>query len=362
MQLPQNNYLKSAFAVVTNPNTGGIISLNGVEYSGGQFNNVSFETVTSPFAVGSTVKGATESVGYVTGKIPSSFNDKPFTGKVSFSSYAHNRIGVVTPETALEDSSNIFMAKIASNLAGIKMASIPGKYKVTYIPFPSSPRVKKAFTEMRNMYSEYGLGVKTGIDLPTEGIGFHGPIPPPATGKILYYAIGQYDTYTPLQVAQYMSTIANGGYRMQLHLLKSIREPTNKPGDNGKIVYQYKPHPLDHITVSQHDLNRIKKGLWLVTHGNDIPTAPDIGTGKYKQYDIAGKTGTADVYPNGHHTVNELFSGYAPANNPQIALTVIFPGLMEARYPSDSFLQYHTQAAGKIVQAYFQMKKNGEAN
>lgn len=370
MKVPKNNYLKSAFAVVTNPKTGGIISLNGVKYESGKgFVDDSYQTTIGSFAVGSTVKGATESVGYVTGTIPAYFNDMPIRDKtksINFSSYSHNGIGTVTPETALEDSSNIFMAKIASNLAGIKLKSTGQTYKPTFIPWHDSKKVINAFTKMRNMYSEYGLGVKTGIDLPQEGIGYKGPIPPPQTGEIWRFAIGQYDTYSPIQVAQYMSTIANGGYRMQMHMLKSIREPTNQPGDNGSVVYQYKPHVLDHITVSQHNLNRIKKGLWYVTHGDGtssgIPTAPDIGVGKYKQYDIAGKTGTADVFPNGHHTVNELFSGYAPANNPQIALTVIFPGLMEARYPSDSFLQYHTQAAGKIVQAYFQMKKSGKAN
>ena len=45
-------------------------------------------------------------------------------------------------------------------------------------------------------------------------------------GFLLDYAIGQYDTYTPLQLAQYMSTIANGGYRMKPQIVQEIREQT----------------------------------------------------------------------------------------------------------------------------------------
>ena len=61
--------------------------------------------------------------------------------------------------------------------------------------------------------------MSTGIDLPNESIGQVGRtdnIP----GFLLDYAIGQYDTYTPLQLAQYISTIANGGYRMKPQIVQ----------------------------------------------------------------------------------------------------------------------------------------------
>lgn len=356
-----NSNLNSIYAAVVNPNTGGILALGGWEYQNGKFVNASYKTVTGSFAVGSTVKGATELAGYQTGTIPSSFNDMPFKGRINFQSYPGNSIGTVTPEQALEVSSNVFMGKIACNLAGIQVKDAGNHYEATYIPPPGSPKVVHAFKTLRNIYSEFGLGVKTGVDLPSEGLGYQGPIPPPQTGLVLRYVIGQYDTYTPLQVAQYMSTIANGGYRMQLHLLKAVRAPSANPASPGKLLYQYQPHALDHITMSQHNLHRVQDGFWLVTHGSYIPTAGQLGLAPYAKYRIAGKTGTADVYINNGktHIVNELFSGYAPAKSnekPQIAFTVIMPGLKTKREPTG--IEYQNETAGKIVQAYFQMKNN----
>lgn len=359
---PRNKHLHSAYAVVVNPNTGGILALAGWDYKNGSFVNTAYKTVTGSFAVGSTVKGATELAGYQTGTIPSSFNDMPIMGRVrKFSSYPGNRIGTVTPEQALEVSSNVFMGKIACNLAGIKLKNAGNHYDATYVPPPGSPKVVNAFKTLRNIYSEFGLGVKTGVDLPNEGLGYLGPIPPPQTGLILRYVIGQYDTYTPLEIAQYMSTIANGGYRMQLHFLKAVRAPSSKPGTPGRLLYQYQPNILDHITMSQHNLQRVKNGFWLVTHGSYLPTASALGRAPYAKYRIAGKTGTADVYLNNGkvHTVNELFSGYAPAKSnekPQIAFTVIFPGLDGKRELKNPAVEYQNDTAGKIVQAYFQMK------
>ncbi|HET7579802.1 MAG TPA: penicillin-binding protein 2 [Bacillales bacterium] len=357
-----NPHLNSAYAVVVNPNTGGILSMNGVAYENGEFQNVSYQAVTGSFAVGSTVKGATELAGFMTGTIPSSFNDMPMYGGGihHFSSYTGNSIGTVTPETALEASSNVFMGKIAANMAGIQLRNVGSHYEGAYIPPADSPKVIHAFRTLRNVYAQVGLGVKTGIDLPSEGLGYEGSIPPPQTGQILRYAIGQYDTYTPLMVAQYMATIANGGYRMQLHLLKSVRAPSIKQGTVGKVLYQYEPHVLDHITMSQHYLDRIHRGFWLVTHGSYHETAGKLAEPPYAKYDIAGKTGTADVnLSHDRHTVNELFSGYAPAGSgeePQIAFTVIFPGLDNAHVGGDPYkIEYHTETAGKIVQAYFDM-------
>ncbi|EPR66047.1 Cell division protein [Cyclobacterium qasimii M12-11B] len=80
---------------------------------------------------------------------------------------------------------------------------------------------------MRNYYSQFGLGVKTGIDLPQESAGMQ-TTPKTVGGLILDLAIGQYDTYTPLQMAQYISVIANGGYRVQPRIVTSIHKPGKK--------------------------------------------------------------------------------------------------------------------------------------
>ncbi len=78
---------------------------------------------------------------------------------------------------------------------------------------------------MRNHFGQLGLGVRTGIDLPGEVAGYRGAVETAVGGHALDFSIGQFDTYTPLQLAQYVSTIANGGYRMQPQIVKEIREP-----------------------------------------------------------------------------------------------------------------------------------------
>ena len=67
---------------------------------------------------------------------------------------------------------------------------------------------------MRYYFRQFGLGVPTGIDLPNEILGKREK-KIINLGFLLDFSIGQYDTYTPLQFAQYISTIANGGYRMK---------------------------------------------------------------------------------------------------------------------------------------------------
>ena len=67
--------------------------------------------------------------------------------------------------------------------------------------------------------SEYGLGIKTGIDLPIESLGYSGSSHLP--GHLLDFSIGQYDTYTPIQLSQYINTLANGGTRLKPYLLKA---------------------------------------------------------------------------------------------------------------------------------------------
>src|SRR5699024_10312892 len=81
-----------------------------------------------------------------------------------------------------------------------------------------------SFNIMRNSFAQFGLGVKTGIDLPNEGTGYSGT--DLMAGKFLDLSIGQFDTYTTLQLAQFISTIANDGYRMEPHVVKEIRQPS----------------------------------------------------------------------------------------------------------------------------------------
>ena len=75
---------------------------------------------------------------------------------------------------------------------------------------------------MRNYYSMFGLGTKTLLDVPNEAVGFKGFLS--QGGQLLDYSIGQFDNYTPIQLAQYVSMIANGGKRIQPKLVNYATE------------------------------------------------------------------------------------------------------------------------------------------
>lgn len=115
---------------------------------------------------------------------------------------------------ALQVSSNIYMFNTALKIAG-----------VDYVRNSSLDIKQEYFDKMRYYFRQFGLGVPTGIDLPNETAGQIGR-KDNQPGFLLDFSIGQYDTYTPLQLAQYMSTIANGGYRMKPQIVQEIREQT----------------------------------------------------------------------------------------------------------------------------------------
>ena len=80
-------------------------------------------------------------------------------------------------------------------------------------------------------------------------------------GFLLDFSIGQYDTYTPLQLAQYISTIANGGYRMKPQIVQEIREQTIKEEEVGKVVQSIEPVVLNRIDMKEEHINQVKEGF-----------------------------------------------------------------------------------------------------
>ena len=148
-------------------------------------------------------------------------------------------MGYVTDITALQRSSNVYMFLTAIKIGG-----------GNYIPNSYLSIKSDTFSIMRNHYAQFGLGTRTGIDLPNEGIGSRGP--DSTAGLLLDLSIGQYDTYTPMQLAQYVSTIASGGKRLQPRLVKEIREPSNRKSwtclsavPTESLKYTWKQRSLD---------------------------------------------------------------------------------------------------------------------
>lgn len=130
-------------------------------------------------------------------------------------------------------------------------------------------------------------------------------------GDTLQAAIGQSDTLiTPLQLANYVATIANGGTRYQAHLLKSVKDY-----DTGNVIKTVDPIVVDTVKINPDDLKAVKQGMRKVAEEGTASIT-------FKEFNIpiAGKTGTAEV-PKG--SSNGLFVAYAPADNPQIAIAIV---------------------------------------
>lgn len=321
--------LDRAFLVMMDPNTGEVLSMVGkkIEKDPDTGKNVimdySYGTFTTAYEAGSTVKAATVLTGYNQGVISmgTTLGDQPIKlAGTEQKSSIFNRSGYISMNdlTALERSSNSYMFQVAMLINGT-----PYSYNMPL-------RLKDdTFSKMRNNYAQFGLGVKTGIDLPNEVSGVKGPSGPTYGGKTLDLAIGQYDTYTPLQLAQYISTIANGGYRIQPHVVKEVREPSKDGKELGPLTTEIGPTILNRIDNSTEEIDYVKKGLRRVYTGSQGSARGQFAN---TPYTAAGKTGTAEVVyfgplteHYGTETITLSHVGFAPYENPEIAYAVVIP-------------------------------------
>lgn len=313
-------YYGGSHVIVTDPNTGEILAIASkqiVEKNGEYRLYDSTPTIlTNPVTPGSIVKGASMSVGYKEGVINPGEKIRDECVKIlntpAKCSWSKS-IGYVDDISALSYSSNSYQYKVAMKVA-----------KANY--YYNGPLVidETAFDKYRETFKEYGLGIKTNIDLPVESYGFMGTSKNP--GHLLDFAIGQYDTYTPIQISSYISTLAANGNRYQLHLLKEVHEKTN--GDNiGKIIENVEPKLLNTVNLDPVYMSRIKEGFKSVMNtlgygymGNIPSKAGKTGTAQ-SFYDVDGD-GNIDV-----ETISKGFIGYAPVDNPKFTITVLSPNV-----------------------------------
>ncbi len=240
---PGTGLLDRAYVVLMDPNTGEIKSLAGKriernsETGKVEMRDDALGTFTTTYNVGSVVKGATILTGYQTGVIRpgTHFYDSPLHIAGTPPKKSWKSFGSINDVNALKVSSNVYMFHTAIKIGGGR-----------YIPNGSLPLKKEGFDIMRQHFAQFGLGVRTGIDLPNEQTGAKGASTTP--GLLLDLAIGQYDTYSTLQLAQYVSTVANGGNRMEPHMVKEIREP-QMDNELGPIVEEIQPKVLNRLDL-----------------------------------------------------------------------------------------------------------------
>lgn len=343
------NYYNRSFAVVSDPNTGEILAMSGKQVvdKDGEKRIVDYTpgVVTLPVTPGSVVKGASMMVGYKYGaiNIGSVLTDECIKIKDTPEKCSWRTMGNIDDIYALQYSSNVYQYKIAINVG-----------KGTYEYNKPLSLDSDAFKKYRDMYAEFGLGKKTGIDLPVESLGYMGTSKLP--GHLLDFSIGQYDTYTPIQLSQYINVIANGGTRLKPYLLKEVYTASDNGEKFGSLVYKENKTELGKLSVEDKYIARVREGFnAVVTRG--------LGYGYMGSYtDSSGKTGTSQSFidTDGDNkvdteTITSSFVGYAPSENPKMSIVVVSPDIS---VPNSSQSMVTRRISANIVNKFFELGVN----
>ncbi len=346
-------YYNRSFAVVSDPNTGEILAMGGKqirEREDGSRYIVDYTPgiVTLPVTPGSIVKGASMLVGYKYGaiNIGDTVQDDCIKIKDTPEKCSWKKLGLIDDVDALRMSSNYYQYLIA-----IKIGN--GTYN-----YNEALKIDTdAFKKYRDMYSSFGLGVKTGIDLPVESLGYTGKSTLP--GHLLDFAIGQYDTYTPIQLSQYINTLANGGTRLKPYLLKEVYSQSSNDEDIfGELIYKTDVKALGKVDVDSKYIDRVKYGF-------NRTVVDGLGNGYMGYYtNSGGKTGTSQSFidTDGDNvvdteTITTSFVGYSPADNPKMSIVVVSPDISNS-YGDVSYTSPVTKRiSAKIVNKYFEIYK-----
>lgn len=335
--------MNKLFVTLMNPNTGEIYSMNGImKTSDGELINYASGNYLEGYTPGSIVKGATVYMGLNEGVVSptESIYDEPMIiqGTPSISSYRN--LGSVNAVTALEKSSNIYMAHIAIRLAGSRYV----KGGPLYVEDAT-----KTFDLMHRYYSMFGLGVLTGLDVPNEMLGYSGYTK--TAGNLLYYSFGQYDNYTPIQIVQYASTIANGGKKVKPRLVSGAFGV-----NSDSLVYTNDAEVMSTVYGNLDYIDTVKQGFRAcVTSGNYCgPKMKSVG------HDVAAKTGTAEVtvtLENGttRNSTNASLIGFAPVDNPEIAFVCAAPTSSNVGATGSELQQNicYDQIMPEVIKAYY---------
>lgn len=314
-------YSEGVYAVALNPKTGAVLSMSGLKHDlkTGELTPDSLGTVTNVFIPGSVVKAATISSGWENGVLSGNqtLTDQPIVFQGSAPIYSWYKLAYgsfpITAVEALEYSSNAYMVQTALGIMG-----------QTYQPnmFVGTSNLETAMGKLRATFGEYGLGAATGIDLPDESTGF---VPKEYSfANYITNAFGQFDNYTPMQLAQYVATIANDGVRVAPRIVEGIYGNNDK-GGLGDLIQQLQPTEMNKVNISDSDMSILHQGFYQVSHGTSpLTTGRAFSDGA--TVSISGKTGTGESYVAGGQEANNTNAvAYAPTENPQIAVAVVFP-------------------------------------
>lgn len=321
-----------------NPNSwvGGI---SKAEYNEIKENNSLFnKTISGSYAPGSIFKMVTALAGLETGAISTTerINDTGIYTKYKdyqphcwiYDSY-HKGHGYLNVSGAIQHSCNYFFYEVGDR---IKIDTL-------------------------DQYAKYfGLGTKTGIELPSETAGTLASKEAAqkaketwSAGRNLSAAIGQsYNAFSPLQIAKYIAMVANGGNKINPTIVKRILNSDGTESSRSEIVSYTKQklnledNEEENLTFSSQNINAVLEGMRSVT--DEGGTASSVFRGF--DIEVGGKTGSAEAGKN----VNAWFAGFAPYNSPEIAVVVMVENGGHGFYTAE--------VAKEIIAEYFGMNIN----
>lgn len=321
-------------------------------------------TLTSPRYPGSTVKPvnllAAMNSGVITPYTRIQDNGKLMVGTYEAHDWMPGGHGLVDVATAIQTSCDTYMYQV-----GMWMANwYGGLPRGTSLSSWNQRDRIRGLNQMLDWEWKFGLGPKTGIDLPGEASGrfyvndsVHHSIVRydlmaseqamkqqhrvPNAGLLYdnaFAAIGQMQEFTPLQLAVCAMSIANDGVRYKPHVLDAVLS-----ADGKRVIRKAQPEIVSRVHIPAEQLRAVKYGMYKVTNQ---PGGTAYRAFQGAPYTVAGKTGTAEVSQWGKKTDISLFIAYAPVVHPQVALAVMVPGGGES---SDVAVPL----ARKLLDAYF---------
>lgn len=344
-------YYDHTSVIITNPKTGEVLAMASKQITttndGYKISDYTTNLLTGSDTPGSIVKGASMLVGYKTGnlKIGDVFYDKciKFKNTPQKCSWSTS-LGALNDITALRYSSNSYQFQLALKVAGVKYYyNMPIKIDST------------ALNTYRSIFNELGLGVKSGIDLPFETEGYKGKTS--NAGLLLNYSIGQYDTYSALQLASYVNTLANDGERIKLNLVNEVRNAT-KTDELGTVKKKYEKEVLNNVDIDKVYFERVKEGFKSVMEGY-------LGKGYMgNSPSPAGKTGTSESFYDASgdgkvdtETYSKSFIGYAPYDNPVMSIVSISPHVSHKNGSSSYTSNVNKRIVSRICNIFFENYK-----
>lgn len=344
-------YYDHTSVVIIDPKTGEILAMASKQITstsdGYKISDYTTNILTGSDTPGSIVKGASMLVGYKTGnlKIGDVFYDKciKFKNTPQKCSWSTS-LGALNDVKALEYSSNSYQFQLALKVAGVNY------YYDMPIKIDDS-----ALNTYRKIFNELGLGVKSGIDLPFETEGYKGKTS--NAGLLLNYSIGQYDTYSVLQLSSYVNTIINDGKRLKLNLLKEVREATDSE-ELGKVKSSYEKQVLNTVNIDKVYFERVKEGFKSVMSGflgrgymgNSPKPAGKTGTSEsFYDADLDGKVDT--------ETYSKSFIGYAPYDDPVMSIVAISPHVSYKNVATTYTSNVNKRIVSRICNIFFENYK-----